>query len=99
MGYSAMYCVREPTFRKNVSPPYHPPAARRFLAPLVLYHEDGDDMLLRNVGSHTNYTRYNPENASILHRLEKCTAFVMITSVSLSLCGTLIACSYCGLMN
>jgi hypothetical protein len=36
------------------------PAARWFLAKLFFYHEDGGDIFLRNVGSHTDYTALYP---------------------------------------
>jgi hypothetical protein len=41
------------------------PATRWFLARLIFDPEDGGDAFLRNVGSHTDYRRYIPENGDI----------------------------------
>jgi hypothetical protein len=58
--------VCEPTFRSNLSPPSSGlkisrarngrAAGGRFLARLIFEREEGGDKLLRNVGSHTDYT-------------------------------------------
>jgi hypothetical protein len=37
-----------------------PPHERRFLARVISDREDGGDKLLRNVGSHTDYTASYP---------------------------------------
>jgi hypothetical protein len=56
LGYSAVHCVCEPTFRRKVSPP----AARWFLARLILDPESWGDTFLRNFGLRIDYTTLYP---------------------------------------
>jgi hypothetical protein len=64
-----VYLEESPTSRLNVSPthswfksnPRKKPAETGCLLDLLFYHEDDNDMVLRNVGLYPNYTALQPK--------------------------------------